>query len=159
MATDWSQVWGGHLHILHTCAAAALPVVMAIPHNTRKRSAPFLKRGYKTILPVCMHIVQSLVPRLFLRKRSLQVFLHGHCSTVVNAGYSVQIYHMVVKVPCFHHFGGAWDYIFIFLAGFWVDLDIVRHWYVQAIVSRSTYITCETYFMVTSFWENLRKRQ
>ena len=54
MATDWSQVWG-HLHILHTCAAAALPVVMAIPHNTRKRSAPFLKRGYKTILAVCMH--------------------------------------------------------------------------------------------------------
>ena len=77
----------------------------------------------------------------------------------MNAGYSVKIYHMVVKVPCFHHFGGAWGLIFIFLAGFWVDLDIVRHWYVQAIVSRSAYITCETYFMVTSFWENLRKRQ
>ena len=133
MATDWSQVWGGHLHILHTCAAAALPVVMAIPHNTRKRSAPFLKRGYKTILPVCVYAYCTVSCSQALPKEALFAgfFLHGRCSTVVNAGYSVKIYHMVVKVPCFHHFGGAWDYIFIFLAGFWVDLDIVRHWYVQ----------------------------
>jgi hypothetical protein len=92
-----------------------------------------------------MHI-QSLVPRLFLGKRYFAGFFYmarlGHCSTVANASYSVQVYHMTVKVPCFHHFGGARGLYFYIFGRFLGRLGhcLTAVLYMQDIVSRSAYV-------------------